>query len=71
MKLHVEITIFISMFKDLSIIIFRKKALVKISTIPPPKSPPSNFVVYHMKLLLYWSCLWWGREVNEYAGHHG
>ena len=37
MKLHVEITIFISMFKDLSIIIFRKKALDKISTIPPPK----------------------------------
>ena len=71
MKLHVEIAIFISMFKDLSIIIFRKKALVKISTIPPPKSAPSNFVVYHMKLLLYWSCLWWGREVNEYAGHHG
>lgn len=71
MKLHVEITIFISMFKDLSIIIFRKKALVKISTIPPPKSAPRNFVVYHMKLLLYWSCLWWGREVNEYAGHHG
>lgn len=71
MKLHVEITIFISMFKDLSIIIFRKKALDKISTIPPPKSAPSNFVVYHMKLLLYWSCLWWGREVNEYAGYHG